>query len=136
MTDPTPTLSPMTTQILNVVLPILATFLTGLAAIATAAVKRYFDKLGGQVDAQQFYQRRAVAESAVLLAEEEIEHQAKTTGLEGRIDKGAAKLDRAVETIQAQLPDVSADRATELAKEAVARYPGLGASGDVSAARS
>lgn len=136
MTEPTSTLSPLTTQILNVILPIFATFLTGLAGMALMAVKKYLESKGLMIEAQQHLKARAVAEGAVLQAEEKIESLtaaglASTSG-----GKSMAKLDDAVETIKAQLPNVTSTAATALALEAVARIPGLGASGNVQAARS
>lgn len=135
MTEPTSTLSPITTQVLNVILPILAAFLTTLAGMGIAAAKKYLDSKGLQVDAQQFYQQRAIAEAAVLFAEEYIESAFKAAGSRNTPSETAAeKTEIAVNQITQRLPDIGRRAATALVKEALGRIPGLGASGNVQAA--
>jgi Tfp pilus assembly protein FimT len=112
----------------DVLTPVLQGLAVTLAAMAVAALKQWMKKQGIDieqkqlaVEAQKFSKERAIAESAVLQAEEHVESKAA-----GEIDKGTAKMDHAVEVILQQVPDVTTEHAEALAKEAVARV-GLGA---------
>lgn len=105
---------------------ILESVVTIVLALAGWGVTKYIKKLGIQIDAQQFFQKREVAQAIVLLIEEQFAAKKKAGALVPSDPNQPTKSQAAVSELVQHFPALSNTEARNLVDEAVIRL-GLGA---------
>ncbi len=111
----------------NLLIPLIVALVGSIVSVVLVWLKRW---LGIKASAETEARIAAAAESVVQMVAEKAANQAKLS--DGQWPSGAKQLGDAVDALVARIPKLTPDEADAYIHAALARIPGLGATGDVS----